>query len=342
MEEKKKSGVGKKVLITLLVILLILLLLVLAVLLYLDRMVGLINLVDPSVPTMNAQEMEEYLNANKDTTEPDFTGDVINPEDVIWETIGEPESDDDAVINILLIGQDRRPGEERTRSDTMLLCSFNKIKKELTMVSFMRDMYVQIPGHYDHKMNSAHAWGGMGLLNETIQANFGIEIDGDFSVDFDAFEAVIDTIGGVDVYLTANEANYINAYAYSEGINHLNGADALAYSRIRNIGNADFSRTMRQQNVINAIVEKCKTLSLVELNNLMEAVLPLLSTNMDKATILGYAAEMLPMVSGIKINERVRIPADGTYSFAWVSEMSVLMPDLEENRQILQEALYGE
>lgn len=342
MKEKRKSGAGKKILITLLIILLILLLLALAVVLYLDRMIGLINQVDATVPTMNAQEMEEYLNANKDTTEPDFTGDVINPEDVTWETMGEPVNDADAVINILLIGQDRRPGEFRTRSDTMLLCSFNKVTKELTMVSFMRDMYVQIPGHYDHKMNSAHAWGGMDLLNETIKTNFGIEIDGDFSVDFDAFEAVIDTLGGVDVYLTANEANYLDGYSYSEGVNHLNGADALTYARIRSIGNADFSRTMRQQNLINAIVEKCKTLSLVELNNLMEAVLPLLSTNMDKATILGYAAEMLPMVAGIKINERVRIPADGTYSFAWVSEMSVLMPNMEKNRQILQEALYGE
>lgn len=340
MNGKKKRKGKKMLIIILLAILLALLLIVLAVVLYVDRMMNLINYQTETLPTMNQQEMEDFLNQDKETMDPEFTGDVLDPEEIVLETVDGEYIYSEDVINILLVGQDRRPGESRARSDSMILCSFNKLTKELTLTSFMRDMYVSIPDNGAHKLNASFAWGGFELLNETIQTNFGIRIDGNFSVDFDAFESVIDTIGGVDVYMTATEANYIGWGKYSEGMNHLNGEDALRYSRIRNIGNADFTRTARQQNVINAIVEKCKTLSLVELNNLMEAVLPLLSTNMEKSTILGYAAELLPMVAGVKMNERVRIPADDTFSYAWVSDMSVLMPDLEANRQILIEKLY--
>lgn len=339
--KKKKMSASKKVLIVILSILLALLLIVLAALIYVDRLVGLINYEGGTTPSMNAQEMEDFLNQSKETMDPDFTGDVIDPDNMEWEAIDDGQiMHSDSVINILLIGQDRRPGESRTRSDTMILCSFNKATKELTLVSFMRDMYVSIPGYSAHKINSAFAWGGMNLLNETLKQSFGIVVDGNFAVDFNSFTDVIDIIGGVDIQLTWAEANYINSYKYSEGVNHLNGADALAYARIRNIGNADFGRTQRQRNVINAIVKKCMSMSLVELNNLMEQVLPLLSTNMEKSTIMGYAAELLPMVAGIKINESVQIPADGTWEFAWASEMSILKTDFKANHQILWEKLY--
>ena len=338
--EKKKMQTSKKVLIIVLSILLALLLIVLGVLLYLDRMIGLINYEGGTVPSMNDQEMQDFLDQSKETMDPDFTGDVIDPDDVDWDLLGDDVMHSENVLNILLVGQDRRPGESRARSDTMILCSFNKSTKELTLVSFMRDMYVSIPGYSAHKMNSAFAWGGFSLLNETLQQNFGIVTDGAFAVDFSAFTSVIDLIGGVDVYLTSTEANYINSGRYSQGINHMDGEDALTYARIRNIGNGDFGRTQRQRNVINAVFEKCKSMSLVQLNNLLEQVLPLLSTNMEKSTIMSYAAELLPMVAGIKMNENVQIPADGTWSYAWASEMSILKTDFEANRQLLWEKLY--
>lgn len=341
--KQKKSSKGKKALIIILAILLALLLVVLGVLIYLDRMIGLINYVGDTVPTMNQQEMEDYLNANKETMDPDFTGDVVDPNDVDFGNQNGESLEHENIINIMLVGQDRRPGESRARSDAMILCSFNKQTKELTMTSFMRDMYVSIPNHSAHKMNSAFAWGGFSLLNETVEENFGIKVDGNFAVDFNSFTEVIDIIGGVDIYLTSSEAGYLNRLFgtwCSEGMNHLSGYVALQYARIRNIGNGDFGRTARQRNVMDAIIKKCMTLSLSELNDLMEAVLPQLSTNMEKSTIMSYAAELLPMVAGIRINDSVRIPADGTYSFAWVSDMSVLMPDFEANRQLIQEAIY--
>ena len=335
----KKPINKKKMLVICLSVLLALLLIVLGVLIYMDQMFDLINWTDGRLPQMSEQEMLEYLNGEKETMDPDFDGEILNPEDINLDTVDGPSILNENMINILLIGQDRRPGETRARSDSMILCSYNKQKNELTMISFMRDLYVKIPGYSSHKMNSSFAWGGMSLLNDTILTNFGIEIDGDFAVDFEAFGDVIDTIGGVDINLTAAEARYINSSKYSEGVNHLDGQDALTYARIRKIGNADFERTSRQQNVINAVLEKCKKMSLTELDALLKAVLPLLSTNMEQSTILTLAAELLPSLSTLKINERVRIPADGTYSFAWVSNMSVLMPDLKANRDILEELL---
>lgn len=344
---KPKRKLGKKTLTVILIIVLVLLLIVLGVLLYVDHLIGLINYDDNTRPSMNQQEMDDYLNDNKDTTDPDYTGDILHPDDVTLETVDGSIFGDHELLNILLVGQDRRDGESRARSDSMILCSFNKSTKELTMISFMRDMYVRIPGYSSHKMNSAFAWGGFSLLNETLLTNFGIEPDGAFAVDFDGFEDVINAVGGVDITLTSSEANYLNTNCangiyYTQGLNHLDGESALMYARIRYIGNADFDRTSRQQNVISAILDSCKNLSLSELNNLLETVLPMLTTNMDKSTIMSYAAELLPMVSGVTINERIRIPADGTYSFAWVSDMSVLMPDLEANRSILLEVLGDE
>lgn len=347
-EKKKKMKTGHKVLVVILSIVLVLLLLVLAVLLYINGKLNLMNQVDPTEVTMDQQQMQEYIGQDKETTEPDFTGDVINPEDIIWETVDPTLVEGKEVINILLVGQDCRPGETRSRSDTMILCSFNIENKKFTMTSFMRDMYVQIPGWSDYKMNAAYAWGGMDLINKTIEKNFGIKIDGNFTVDFSAFESVIDEIGGVTIDLTATEArylgnwNYQDASRFSEGPNLLCGADALTYARVRSIGNADFDRTGRQRKLLTAVFEKCKDLEVLELWDLMDTILPLLTTNMDNATIMAYAWKILPMASAIDLNASLRIPADGTYSFAWVDEMSVIMPNFSENRQLLLETIYGE
>ena len=83
------------------------------------------------------------------------------------------------VKNILLIGQDRRPGETRARSDTMILCSINEETREISLISFMRDMFVPFPGDYHaSRMNHAFAWGGMSMLDQLFEDDFGVSIDG--------------------------------------------------------------------------------------------------------------------------------------------------------------------
>ena len=134
-----------------------------------------------------------------ETDDENGSGEEMDPEDVIW-----PEDDngvirDKDIINILLIGQDRRPGEGRARSDSMMIATLNRKNGSIKITSLMRDMYVQIPGYSDNRINAAYAFGGMKLLNEVIAKNFLIHIDGNIEVDFEGFIEGIDIIGGVEI-----------------------------------------------------------------------------------------------------------------------------------------------
>lgn len=174
---------------------------------------------------------------------------------VEWNGDDYKTTDNDSLINILLIGQDKREGEERQRSDAMILCSFNPETSKLSMMSFLRDLYVQIPGYEDNRLNAAYAYGGFELLKETLELNFGISVDGCLESDFSGFEKIIDTIGGVEIELTKEEAEIVGV---NEGVCTLNGNQALTYARIRKI-DSDFQRTERQRKIMNSVFEKAKT-----------------------------------------------------------------------------------
>ena len=355
--EKEKSPKKKRWLKVLLIILAsILLLAVLAVVIagaFVGKFLNLINKVDGTESTMSMSEYEEFMKNNTEAYDPTYDGEVMGEEDVTWDT--EPELIDSGpnIINILLIGSDTRDPGVRSRSDTMILCTLNKKAKTLTLTSFMRDMYVQIPGYSANRINVPYLLGGMDLLNRTLEINFGIQVDGNFAVEFDSFMDVIDSIGGVTIYLTKAEADYMNSGRYNgygllpvkprvyvEGANYMTGAEALGYSRIR-VLDSDFGRTQRQRNVLTAIFNKCKTLSVAQLYKLMEEVLPMLTTNMDNMTILGYAAQAAPLLSGLTLQTQ-RIPVDGSFQSVMINEMAVLVPNMATNQQVLREILSDE
>ena len=248
------------------------------------------------------------------------------------------------IINIMLIGQDRREGEGRARSDTMILLTINKNTKSVTMTSFLRDLYVEIPGYGSNRLNASYAFGGMELLGKTMEHNFGIYVDGNVEVDFSQFAKIVDLVGGVNITLRSDEAWLINSElgtSLTEGKQHLNGNQALSYARIRMLdADGDFSRTQRQRTLINAIVQQVKDNGIVKLLGIVEDVLPMVTTDMSNTEILGYATALLPMITGVNITNQ-RIPADGAYSYASVNGMSVLKADMEVNRQILRETLGG-
>ncbi len=262
-------------------------------------------------------------------------------------------SSDSNITNVLVIGQDRRPGEDRARSDSMILCSYNKSTKQVTLISFMRDMYVEIPGYGSNKINAAYAYGGMSLLDQTIENNFGVHIDGNIEVDFEAFMQVIDDIGGVEIELNQEEADYLNenntglvdgvtteAWSLTAGVNNLTSQQALAYARTRYVGNSDWERTDRQRRVLNAVINKFKTLGVSQQLNLVNAVLPSLTTDMSNGTMISLGTSLL--LSGMNINsDSYRIPVEGTYTSDTIDSMSVLVPDLEANKQYLQQYIYG-
>lgn len=289
---------------------------------------------EPSIPDSGSSETQFTSDPSEPVTEPEPTDPPV------------PMGD---IVNILLIGQDRRPGEKRARSDSMILVTFNKTTEEITLTSFMRDSYVQIPGYKPHKLCHAHQYGGMSLLNETLYVNYGVEVDGDISVDFSQFEEIIDYLGGVDIKVTQKEADYMNkVYAWSmePGYQRLSGKEALAYSRIRYI-DSDYRRASRQRNVLMSLIERYKSLSIPEMLDMLEEVLPMITTNIDKDDVIPLALELFPMLATYEFNTQ-QIPAEGTFKGGEVRVRPGLKNwfqyniDFEENRRILREIFDAE
>lgn len=246
------------------------------------------------------------------------------------------------IVNILLIGQDRREGEERARSDSMILCTFNKHTKQITMTSFLRDLYVPIPGHGSNRINAAYTLGGMKLLDKTLRENFGIYIDGNVEVDFGHFAQIIDLLGGVDMELRQDEANFINKETGSDlsaGMQRLNGEQALMYSRIRKLdSDGDFSRTDRQRKVMSALFQAYKNSGINTMLSLVKQILPMVDTDMGTIEMMLLAMELVPMLSQAEVVSQ-HVPAAGTYTDQNIQGMSVLVPDTDAVRQMLENTL---
>lgn len=337
MSRKPKSGkrAALKVLCALLALILAGLLLTYA---YIDRMLGLLQRQPEQQETLSPSQLHEIENQT-DPIDGNFTGPTIDPTDVTWPTEPVEVIDEEHVINILLIGQDRRSGQGRQRSDAMILCSVNTKTKTLTMTSFLRDLYVQIPGYQDNRLNAPYALGGMPLLTQTLKHNFGVVVDGCIEVDFSQFEKIVDLMGGVEIELTSAEAAHLNRQGFSlrEGTNRLDGKAALAYSRIRYIG-TDFGRTNRQRTVLTALVNQSRNISLKQMNKLLEGILQLITTDMSNGQILELAWECFPMLMDLKVKTQY-IPAEGTYKYANIRGMSVIVADMEANRQLLADTI---
>lgn len=255
-----------------------------------------------------------------------------------------PDAGSGRIINILLVGQDRLEGEGRTRSDSMILCTFNKEARELTLTSFLRDLYVEIPGYGGNRINAAYAYGGMELLEQTLEQNFGISVDGTVEVDFSGFSQIVDRLGGVELELREDEAALITretGYDTQPGIQHLCGDQALNYVRIRKLdADGDFSRTSRQRKLMNAMMDAYRDAKLSTVLLLMNDVLPMISTDLGAGEIMGYALELFPMISGATVRQQ-HIPASGCFRNQKIDGMAVLVPNLEESREMLMETLMG-
>lgn len=268
------------------------------------------------------------------TTTPETSTEVITSVNVDWNGDKYIAENNDSLINILLIGQDKREGEDRQRSDAMILCSFNPEIGNLSMISFLRDLYVRIPGYEDNRLNAAYAFGGFELLKETIELNFGITVDGCLESDFSGFEKIIDTIGGVEIELTKGEAAIVGG-GVTEGICTLNGSQALTYARIRKI-DSDFQRTERQRKIINSVFEKAKTYSLTELAMFFSEIFPLMSTDMTDDEIMTLALTLASSFSELK-TQSYSVPSQGNYENATIRGMAVLVPDLYEIKKLIFE-----
>lgn len=254
---------------------------------------------------------------------------------------------DSQQLNILLVGVDAREGETASRSDTMMLVTLDHKNGQIKLTSFLRDSYTQIAGRRYAKLNAAYFYGGIQGLVDTLELNFKVEIPYYAVVDFDIFTTIVDAIGGINVEVTEKESEY----TYNSGkievpvrieageSVHLNGEQALWYSRIRYL-DSDFMRTYRQRKVITAIVEKAKQQDFKTLLSLAETIIPLVKTNISSDEMLKFAFEALKNKAyGYEIVQQ-QIPAEGTWSSKSISGLgSCLVMDMDENIEILRDFL---
>lgn len=262
------------------------------------------------------------------------------------------KSDKD-VLNILLIGSDTRTTGKSGRSDAMIVVSVNKNTKKIVATSLLRDIYLQIPGASNNRINAAFAYGGADLLMETIKNNFKIDIDRYVSIDFYAFMKVVDIVGGVNVKVTDKDVPIMNKYIQGQnnltgvamnkdliegaGNLDLNGAQTLAYVRNRYIG-MDFARTSKQREVLEKVFHKVKKCNIIELNKILNSVLPEVTTNLTEGEIFSF---ILNVPSYRKYDlEQWSVPAEGTYKFLRIRGMDVIGIDFDENINKLQSKIY--
>lgn len=262
---------------------------------------------------------------------------------------------DNDIINILLVGSDTRSelGKEKYgRSDTVMIATIDNKHNRLKLTSLMRDMDVEIPGYGKHKFNAAYSYGGPELLYKTIATNFGITLDGFAEVDFEAFKAIVDEVGGVEVELTEQEAQYLNTTNYINGKknrnvvpgwNTMNGAQALGYCRVRyratiNGTENDQGRTERQRIVMSGIFDKVKQMQMSKWMDIIDVVLPNVTTDISNGDIISYATNVITM--GTTEIDQYRIPVEGHYSNGVSPTDGKVLVISEDNKQLLQDFLF--
>ena len=261
--------------------------------------------------------------------------------------------DDPDVINVLLIGSDNRTANESARSDSVIIASLNTRTNKIVLTSILRDSYVNIPGYGMNRINAAFTYGGVELVIATLQDNFGIKLDKYAQVDFQSFQTLIDTLGGVDVELTADEANYLMGiktdvtyvqdyhpeWGLHEGTNTLTGEQALLHARNRSMG-TDFERTRRQRDIITALIQKVKGASGSEIMDIVNLILPDIKTNLTKTELVSLASKAGKYADYTM--EQYSFPMAGTYKDITVSGMAVLEVDCNANSQVWYDAVYGD
>ena len=257
---------------------------------------------------------------------------------------------DEYLINILLIGDDSRSADGRSRSDTILLLSINPNKNKASLISFMRDMYVPIhDGYGSSRINHAYEAGGVSFLTQCLQTNFGLHIDGVVRINFWGFVKAVDILGGVDVSMTANEVKMMSAYYidYSgkglkssmihTGNCHLDGNATLAYCRIRSLDN-DYNRTARQRKVLTTLFNKVKNSNAGTLQNLANSILGCCQTTMSNGTMAGYLSQLLPKAKSLNLSS-YRLPVANSYRDVVINKQQVLQCDQSKNIAALKSYL---
>lgn len=263
-----------------------------------------------------------------------------------------PKSLDDDYVNILLLGIDTRNVDtDPGRSDTNLILSIDKKHNKIKLTSIMRDSLMTMTGHgpmegqNQDRLNHAYAYGGALLTIKTINENFKLNIQNYVKVDFAGLEDIIDYVGGVQINISSEEIAVANNYIKEEaklinkpptllnkaGLQNLNGMQALGYSRIRYVGNADYQRTERQRTVLDELIKKLSSVGITKMPEVLDTLLPYTETSLSKGKITDLGTYIL--LNKVSKVEQNRLPLDdaskwtdvykGTYFLVWDKDKNI-------------------
>ncbi|HWJ79389.1 MAG TPA: LCP family protein [Niallia sp.] len=249
------------------------------------------------------------------------------------------EKDANGGTNILLLGSDKREGDGLERTDTIMIAQYHPDKGTYKLISLMRDMYVDIPGYEQGRINTAYTLDGPELLRKTIKQNFDIDLQYYAIINFKGFEALIDEAfpDGVEIEVEKEMSANIGV-TLKPGLQKLNGKELLGYVRFRKDAESDFGRVKRQQKTLQALSTQISSVqTFTKLPKLAGVIMPYINTSMDTGDILYIGKDLLTKKN--KEIETLRVPIDGSFEDMRVNGAAVLSVDLEANKAAIKEFL---
>jgi LCP family protein required for cell wall assembly len=346
VHRKKRRSTKKKVLISVLIVFSVLVGLVGCGFLYIHHLFGSANYQALPSEIQIASGWEHLGEGVLSPSDLDASMPEIN--------LSDPAARDPQISNIMLFGYDPRwTNDGKGLSDTMILLSLDNRHGKIKLTSFMRDTWVNIPGIGENRLNAAYSAGGVALSIQTVERNFGIKVDKYASVNFNTFAEIVDILGGVEIDITQNEANYLNKIYnvgfFKEGPTQMDGELALQYARARHVeGDApkdsdDFGRTQRQRKFLYTMLDKFKGASVGQMRSVLAEVMPKITTDITVNEMIGLTMNG-PKYLGYA-REEFRLPTQNNFEFHTFYPNGVradvlTIPDMEQARRDLLNFVY--
>ncbi len=248
------------------------------------------------------------------------------------------------VVNILLIGRDSLdPANVAGRSDAMIVVSYDSKNDSVRLLSFDRDLLVPIEGHGWSKLNNSYYWGGAGLLINTLNSVFGLDIRYYITIDLRGIIDVVDRIGGLDIYLSQDEVDTYLVHGWGtaypelcEGYNHLDGRHVMYH--VQNRSDSVAKRAERQRQVVAAIMEKLSGGSLRDMLGLLDYCSMKVKTNLPLSKLVSYASAA---ASGVELGGSGAVPFTGEWEYVRYGDVAAKKCDFDTTARLIDEYLYG-